>query len=193
MRKMMLILAVFYAGIAVAQDEDPVITRRKPEPKKGFNKENIFAGGNIGVLLGNYTFVNVSPQVGYHFGKFLEAGAGINLQYVSQKYFDQNGNDFYKESYYVYGGNVFARVFPVRPVYLQIQPEYNWLNARLKYYDNNYPVQKYKAHAPSLLMGIGGSFEGVLVSVMYDVLQKPGSPYSNKPFLSIGFGYGFDN
>lgn len=193
MKKLILLVAVLYAGATFAQDEDSVITRRKPEPKKGFKKENIFVGGNLGVLFGNYTFVNVSPQVGYHFGKFFEAGLGINLQYVSQKYFFSNGDDFYKESYYVYGGNVFARVFPVRPVYLQIQPEYNWINARLKYYDGISPVQKYKAHAPSLLVGIGGSFEGVLVAVMYDVLQRPEAPYSKKPFISFGFGFGFDN
>ena len=193
MKKWILLLTVLYAGTAFAQDEDPVATKPKPVEKKGFKKENIFLGGNLGVQFGSYTFVNVSPQVGYHFNKHFEAGAGVNLQYVSQKVYDQYGNDFYKESYYVFGGNLFARVFPVRPVFLQIQPEYNWINARLKYYNSSYPVQKYTAHAPSLLVGIGASFDGGLISIMYDVLQNPASPYSSKPFLSIGIGYGFDD
>lgn len=188
----MLLLLMLYSCSVQAQEEDSVVIK-KPLLKKGFKKENIFLGGNVGVVFGNYTFVNISPQIGYHFGKFLEAGAGVNLQYVSQKYQDQNGNDYYRESYYVYGGNVFARLYPVRPVFIQIQPEYNWLQARLKYLNTSYPVEKYSAHAPSLLLGIGGSFEGVLVSVMYDVLQRAGAPYSNKPFISFGFGYGFDN
>lgn len=186
-------MAVLYVGTAFSQDEDSVATKPKPVEKKGFKKENIFVGGNLGVQFGSYTFVNVSPQVGYHFNKYFEAGAGVNLQYVSQKYEDQFGNDFYKQSNYVFGGNLFARVFPVRPVFIQIQPEYNWINARLKYYNSNYPTEKYTAHTPSLLLGLGGSFEGVLVSLMYDVLQKPASPYSTKPFVSIGFGYGFDD
>lgn len=192
MRKILLLLAVLYVGTAFSQSEDSVVVTKKPKKQLRF-KDRIFPGGNVSALFGNYTFVNVSPQAGYYFGRFLEAGVGINLQYVSQKYFDQNGDKYYKESYYVYGGNLFARLYPVRPVFIQLQPEYNWIQARLKYYNLNYPVQKYSAHAPSLLMGVGGSFEGVLVSVMYDVLQRPSSPYSSKPFISIGFGYGFDN
>ncbi len=186
----MLLLLILYSCSVQAQEEDSVISE-KPRPKNSF-KKNIFLGGNLGLQFGSYTSVSASPQVGYHFGKFLEAGVGINLLYASQKYEDQNGNDYYRISYYVYGGNVFARLYPIQPVFLQIQPEYNWIQARLKYLNTTYPVEKYAAHAPSLLLGIGANIEGSIISIMYDVLQRPDAPYSKRPFLSFGIGYGFN-
>jgi hypothetical protein len=60
-------------------------TGRKDEKEKGFQKDRLFVGGNFGLSFGNYTFINVSPQLGYRFNRFLAAGAGVNLQYVGIK------------------------------------------------------------------------------------------------------------
>jgi hypothetical protein len=40
----------------LAQAED-----KKPEKKKGFQKENLFVGGNFGLTFGDYTLINISP------------------------------------------------------------------------------------------------------------------------------------
>src|SRR5688572_12841504 len=39
-----------------AQDEE--------EPKKGFDKSKLFISGNFGLSFGDFTLVNVSPQIG---------------------------------------------------------------------------------------------------------------------------------
>jgi hypothetical protein len=78
---LMLVLAT--AGVwAQEGDED--------EGKKGFQKEKLFVGGNFGLAFGNYTFINISPQLGYRFTNLFAAGMGVNGQYVSfkERYFD---------------------------------------------------------------------------------------------------------
>jgi hypothetical protein len=75
-------------------------TSRKPttavddsEPSKKLDPNRLVFGGNIGASFGDFTFVNLSPQVGYAFKPWLTAGAGINYIYNSFKYRDFNGND----------------------------------------------------------------------------------------------------
>lgn len=167
---------------AFCQDEE-----NEEEHRNGFRKENLFFGGNLGLTFGSYTFVNVSPQVGWHVNKSMDVGLGPNFQYVSIKSFYSNGADFSKESRTVYGGNIFARFYPIRQGFLQVQPEINFVNARLKYYATGYDNYSYKATAPSLLLGVGANLNGLLISVIYDVAQDPNSPYSNRPFLNFGY------
>lgn len=179
-----LIVAFLFSTTAFCQDE------QTEEPKSGFKKENLFFGGNLGLLFGNYTFVNVSPQVGYHLNKSFDVGLGPNFQYVSQKYFYGNGEDYAKQSLLVYGGNIFARFYPIKQGFIQVQPEYNWISGKYKYYNTSAGSDyKYKTSAPSLLLGVGANLNGLLISVLYDVVQDPNSPYSNKPFINFGYAF----
>jgi len=185
MKKITLALMFAFAlSQSFAQDEE-----KYNDGSGGFKKENLFFGGNFGLSFGNYTQIIVSPQVGYHFNKYFAAGAGINVQYVSQKYYDYNGNDLYKINQGVYGFNLFGRVYPIKQAFIQVQPEFNYVTSKLKFEDGNIPTQKYTNVAPSLLMGVGVGLGGAYISVMYDVIQNKYSPYSNKPFINIGFGF----
>jgi len=157
--------------------------------RKGFKKENLFVGGNFGASFGNYTQIIFSPQVGYRFNPYFAAGAGVNVQYVGIKSFDYQGNDFSKQTQGVYGFNLFARAYPIKQAFIQVQPEFNFINGKFKYYNSNIPEQKFSTNAPSLLIGAGIGMGGGYISLMYDVLQNSGSPYSNKPFINIGFGF----
>ena len=51
----------FFFQIIQAQDEEP--------KQKGFDKSKLFFGGNFCLSFRMYSFVNVSPQVGYMFNK----------------------------------------------------------------------------------------------------------------------------
>src|SRR5574337_562775 len=76
----LLVLLVTAIGkLSYAQNED------RPEKKKGFDKSKLFYGGNFGMTFGDYTLINVSPQIGYRFNEYLAAGTGINFQYISLK------------------------------------------------------------------------------------------------------------
>jgi hypothetical protein len=175
---------------AFAQDEEP-----DEKKEKGFQKEKLFVGGNFGLTFGNYTLINVSPQIGYRFTDFFAAGVGLNLQYVSVKQKDFNGNTFYKTSRGVAGLNVFGRMYPIRQFMIQVQPEVNYVFGKEIYYDN--PRQEFNLDAqivPSLLLGGGlvipsgrGAF---ITSVFYDVLQDPSSPYGKRLIVNFTYNIG---
>lgn len=176
--------------LAKAQDE-----QEKTDEEKGFKKENVFVGGYLGLSFGDYTLINVSPLVGYRFSKLFAAGLGINAQYVSYKERDFNGDVLRKVEQGVTGLNVFARFYPIEQLFLQAQPEANYLFGNETYYQ---PKEKYKLDAviaPSFLVGGGAVLSsngrsGFVISILYDVLQHEDSPYGNKPVYSVGFNVG---
>jgi hypothetical protein len=183
-------LLVLLAPLALLAQEE------QEEPKEGFQKEKMFVGGYFGLTFGDYTLINISPQVGYRFNKVLAAGLGINGQYVSFKDWDSNG-DPYKTNEGIIGLNVFGRVYPIPQLMLQVQPEVNYRFGKYTYYEES-PAQEYKMDAvivPSLLMGGGvivpaGGKGALVVSIMYDVLQHDNSPYGNQPVYSFGVNIG---
>lgn len=190
--KKLLFLVLLVATIGKyshAQDEN------KNEKKKGFDKSKLFVGGNFGMTFGDYTLINVSPQIGYRFNQYLAAGAGINFQYVSLKERDYyTGDPIDRISQEVIGMNIFGRVYPIRQLMLQAQPELNYVFGKIKYYDGTPSTNIDASIVPSLLLGGGVVFPAgngdFIVSVFYDVLQKPNSPYSDKPFFNFGYNVG---
>lgn len=187
MKKIILILAFFTQATAlIAQTEE--------EPKtKGLKKENVFIGGNFGLAFGDYTLINVSPQIGYRFNKTLAAGIGLNFLYSSQKDYDYYGNEYSKLSQGIIGLNVFGRVYPIQNIMLQIQPEANYRFGNIKFYDGRQPekISLDAAIVPSLLAGGGlvlpSAGGALIVSAMYDVLQNENSPYGKRPVINVGY------
>lgn len=181
------------AFIGKAQNE-----QEENEEEKGFKKENVFVGGNFGLMFGDYTLINLSPQIGYRFSKAFAAGIGINGQYVGYKDRTFDGEVYRKVSQGVTGLNIFGRVFPIHnfDLFLQVQPEANYLFGKEIYYQPSKEEYKLDATiAPSFLLGGGiilgsGGKGGGMISIMYDVLQHKDSPYSNKPIYNFGFVVG---
>jgi len=164
------------------------------EEKKGFSREKLFIGGNFGLSFGDYTLINVSPQLGYRFNRFVAAGFGVNGQYASIKERDIYGNSFRRVSQGVAGLNVFGRVYPIQNVMLQLQPELNYIFGKQKFFN---PPQEFKIDAeiiPSLLAGGGvvlpSGRSAFIVGVFYDVLQKENAPYGKQPFITFGYNIG---
>jgi hypothetical protein len=190
MKNTVFILVLCLSSISsFAQDEAAV-------EKKGFQKEKIFVGGNFGLTFGDYTLINISPQVGYRFNNYLAAGLGINAQYISVKQYLYSGQEYSKTSQGVTGLNIFGRVYPIDQIMLQVQPEANYVFGNIKYYDGRSPANT-KLDAvivPSLLLGGGAvipSGRGAFIaSVFYDILQDKNSPYGARPIYNFGFNIG---
>jgi len=186
-RFVLLVGFVFCATVLSAQQEED-------EEQKGFSRDKMFIGGNFGLSFGDYTLINVSPQLGYRFNRFIAAGVGINGQYVSIKERDFSGNPFRRVSQGVIGLNVFGRVYPINNIMLQLQPELNYIFGNQRFYN---PRQDFKIDAeivPSLLAGGGvvlpSGNSAFIISVFYDLLQKENSPYGKQPFISFGYNIG---
>jgi hypothetical protein len=113
-------LFAILGSVAHAQDEEP--------EKKGFDRDKLFFGGNFGLAFGSAsTLVNVSPQIGYRFNRYLAAGAGVNFIYSSYKYSYTGANYDYQEQYGVTGLNVFGRFYTIDLLFVQAQPEANYV------------------------------------------------------------------
>lgn len=191
MKKLMLVLVLF--GVvgtnAYSQEEEPLEV-------KGFDKSKLFFGGNFALNFGNITIINISPQIGYRFNRFLAAGVGLNGQYSSFRRQYINGQTASRENYGVAGFNVFGRVYPIQQVLLQVQPEANYTWGKLKTYGPPDQVLKLEGKiVPSVLLGAGAAIpagRGAFIAmIQYDVLQNERSPYGNRAFYNFGYNMGF--
>lgn len=165
----------------------------KTEPVKGFDSNRLFFGGNFGMSFGDYTFINITPQVGYQFNPYLSAGAGIGFIGTGYTYRDYNGDKLYKESYNSAGINVFARVYPLRFLFVSVQPEFNYTWGKTKFYNGQSSLTLEGEFVPVLLVGAGavipagkGSF---IASLQYNLLQNNRSVYGDRPFISFGYNF----
>ncbi len=160
-------------------------------------ESKFFGGGSFGLSFGRYTFLNVNPQVGYRFNRFLGAGMGLNLVYASQKEKDPfTRQDYRKTVQGITGLNAFVRLYPTQRFLVQVQPEANYIFGKEIFYQ---PVKEsYKLDAeiiPSLLVGGGlvtpTANGAMLFTVMYDVLQNRASPYGSRPVVNVGYNIHF--
>lgn len=190
----MYLLLNLFAGATFGQMSRPDTT---DEEQRGFKRENLVLGGNLGLTFGDFTFVNLSPQVGYRFSDLLTAGAGINYVHTSVRTRALgSGNELFRENFSYAGANLFARLFPTDFLFLSLQPEANYSWGKIKYPDDRASISISGKWIPSLLVGgglvIGGNGprgRGTLISLQYDLAQDPRSPYGTRPFVNVGVAF----
>lgn len=165
----------------IAQDKE------SDEEKKGFKKENLFTGGSVSLGLGfggagNTFILGASPVFGYSINNWLDAGVLVNYTYSQYKY-ENSVTDKIRVSNY--GAGAFAKIYPIRFLFLQAQAEHNF--SRQKYiYNNGIPSETYNYSANSLLLGAGYAggrdpfFKTAFfhIAILFDVLNDPYSPYT---------------
>ncbi len=127
-------------------------------------------GGDIGLQLGTYTLIKISPTAGFYLTKWALAGIGATYIYTSNKYFGTKGN--------IYGGNVFVELYPFS--FLSIHAEYEALYLDMNYLQNPYWNQSY-------LLGPGyrqklGTKASVNYLLLWDFNYSANTPYSNPRF-----------
>lgn len=156
----------------------PEKTEPVREKKAGIDRSRLIFGGTFGLGFGNYTVINVSPQIGYAFFNNFSAGGGVSYNYYRNRYYDS--------SLSYLGLNVYARYNLLRYITLQVQPEgyYRW---------GSYAESRF---VPAVLVGAGAfipTFNGSGLSVMfyYDVVQDKYSPYGEEIFYSVGYTFRF--
>ncbi len=148
-----------------------------PLKKSSFDKTKLEFGGNFGLQFGDYTLVNISPQVGYKFSKYVSAGLGLGYTYSSQKYYTE------KDKYSAFTFGAYSRIYPVDFLILSVQPEVSrvWRSVEdngSKYSDSHV--------APSFLIGGGIRYQNIAFLLQYDVVQNKYSPYGNGVIYSAG-------
>ena len=121
-----IILVIFLGTMHVnAQQEQQEQQRQtQSQSQKSNFLDKVFVGGGFGAGFGNYTFINVSPIIGYRVSPKFSVAMRLMYQYTTFEYYDvnqrrvknYNGNDF--------GIGGFARYMLFGPVYLQAEYEH---------------------------------------------------------------------
>ncbi len=187
MKKMLAVLILLgVAHLSKAQDEE----NEKVVKKGGFKKENLFTGGGAIVSLGSYsTVLGASPVIGYSINRWIDAGIVFNFTYAGSRpvYYYPSSNTYLvsddKLRQTVMGPGVFARLYPLKFLFINIQAEQNFITDKT-IYANGGPTIKDKYSATSLLLGLGyaGGREGIgdiyyYISIMGDFSGNINSPY----------------
>lgn len=160
----------------------------------GFKKENLFLGGSLGLGFASGQFaVGANPEIGYSLTPWLDAGivANVNYNSISAEYNGGIGQHTFN-----YGAGVFGRIYPVRFLFVQVQPEQNWVSYS---FQSGSGIPSYTTNAFSLIGGIGYTQRIVGQSSYFlmlgmDFLRNPGSPYldyTNAPVPIIRAGFDF--
>jgi|688.fasta_scaffold01312_15 hypothetical protein len=159
--------------------------------KKGLDPERLYFGGNFGVTFGNFTFINISPQVGYRVSPIFSAGAGVNFIYQSDKYY--SGSREVKNTLGYAGLNIFGRLNPYKFILLNAQPELNyvWGTTRVEGLSDSKIDPRF---VPSFLVGVGASLpmggRGRMIAMLqYDIIQDNLSPYGRNAFFTFGVNF----
>lgn len=151
--------------------------------KSSFDLSKLSIGGGFGLQFGDYTMVNISPQVGYDFSKYITLGAGFGYTYYNDDY----GLYDYKNSYLSF--NVFGRFYPINYLVLSVQPEISRMWQTVKYDRNDKYTQN--EFVPSVLLGGGFTYNGLLMMLQYDLVQDKYSPYGDRLFYTVGYTFRF--
>jgi hypothetical protein len=189
MKRIFAAIVLLFAITSVFAQEETL-----PE-NKGFKKERVFIGGGINVGFSSGTFqIGALPEIGYSVTNWLDAGLAFSANYYSIK--PEYHPQYVKENSFSYGAGIFTRLYPVKFLFLQLQPELNWSSIK-----QTSPVTgvsgKYKFNSSSVLGGIGYSQRVVGQSnfyllLMMDLMRDINSPYRDAsgnadPIFRTGF------
>lgn len=150
--------------------------------KRGFDVSRLEFGGSLGLQFGNYTQINISPQVGYRLSNKFSAGVGLGYTYYND---DRYGEDF---SEHFASFNVYGRLYPVDFIVLSVMPE---ISRMWQTYEYRGSKETYSKFVPSVVVGAGVRFGPITAQIKYDVVQDDYSPYGNRLFYSIGYIFSF--
>lgn len=164
------ILANLPALICSGQDRDN-------SNDKSFS-DRVFFGGNLGLQFGTYTFIDVSPLVGYEITEKLSAGVGFTYLYYKDRIYDYSTN--------IYGGRVFTRYNIIENFFAH--GEYEILNLE------TFDLIDKRMNITNILVGggyrqhIGGRTYFNLL-VLWNINESAYSPYQN-PIIRGGISFG---
>jgi hypothetical protein len=135
--------------------------------------ERTYFGGGLSLQLGNFTYVDLSPLMGYGFTQRFSTGFGITYRYVNDR--------FWNYSYSVYGGRLFSRFGILENIFVQGEYELlNWENAI-----RGFPEREWSSAifiGPGYSSSLGGQ-KGYQIYIMYNLLYEAGTSPYNEPYV----------
>ena len=152
-------------------------------------KDRIFVGGGFGAWFSQtFSFVEVSPMLGYMITPRLSGGVGITYQFVSRTYYNYTTNSDFTNNSHIYGGRLFGRAQLFGPLFAYTEFE------SISFEVYNPGSNRFQREwVPGLMLGGGlmqpmGQKGGVAITVMYNVIyDSMRSPYVSPVIYRISF------
>jgi hypothetical protein len=159
-------------------------------------RDRLFFGGNLGLVVGDITIIEVTPLAGYRITPRWSAGIGLKYEYYksSGRAYATSTGESYSTS--IYGGNIFTdfvflKNFPTNGLSLFGHGEYEGLSLENKYFtDNLNSSGRYILN--SVLIGIGlrqrmGMRSSLNIMLLWNLNETQNSPYPSNPILKFNF------
>jgi hypothetical protein len=196
-RRTVPIIAFLACSISLfAQVEEPVQIegRKKPVEEKPKFSDRLVFGGDIGLSVGTYTYINLSPAIGYRVTDRLTVGLGPIYIYENYKNYNLESSMYGAKvitSFTVLRGTDINPNFQIGNLILHLENE--WLNVKPLVPDQYGWVYGSRQWIDNFLIGGGlsqsiSSKFNVSILILWDVTNNAYSPYSN-PIFKIGFGF----
>jgi hypothetical protein len=161
-------------------------------------ESKFYVGGNLGLMFGTYTVIDISPIVGYKVTERFHVGSGLTYTYYKYTEDGPPGTPSTTYSTSIYGGRLFTRYYVAENLFAHVEDEL--LSMELpdlgEYYLNHRLVIS-RRWLNSVLVGGGYGYgfgsDGPALSIM--VLFRINNeyedfyPYQN-PIIRIGLGFG---
>ena len=141
-------------------------------------KDHIGFGGTVGLRLGNVTYFEASPIVGYRLGPFLMPGIGGSYRFYKDRYMVKGMN--------IWGASAWIRAYPLPMIFAYA--EHEELYGAFDYYR---PTEKYFIGTNFVGGGYSQELGGAstYVMVLFALDQEVYGIYQN-PILRVGFMIG---
>jgi len=160
-------------------------------------ESKFYFGGNLGLMFGTYTVIDISPLVGYKVTEKFHAGAGLTYTYFKYKEDGPVNGSSFSYSTSIYGGSIFTRYFLAENLFLHAEDEMLSLELSdmIQYLNHRFVMKRQWLN--SVLLGggyrYGFGYDGpsVSISVLFRVNHEWEDfyPYQN-PIIRIGLGFG---
>ena len=179
----LVVFSMQFSGVSAQNDTlDPYVQSKQDKKEKEAkikkeSNEDFFKklryGGSFGAFFGQQTYIELSPKVGYKVNERLVTGLGFNYIYYSTKDY---GKKFVT---HIYGPTVFAQYALISGLFAY--GEFNAFNVAS--YNPLPPYTPDRIWVGCAPVGLGyysgGQIGGVYLSVLYDLINDPLSPYYN--------------
>jgi hypothetical protein len=191
-----LILIVFSIFAQVEEPVRPVQDNSKKTKEKLTFGERLVFGGDLSLSVGTYTYINVSPAIGYRVTDRFIVGLGPMYIYENYKNYHLESSTYgakFISSFVVLRGSDIGPNFAFGNLIAHAENEV--INVQPLMYDPSLQINYFgqRQWIDDLLIGGGlsqslGSKFSVSVLILWDVTQNMYSPYSN-PIFKVGFGF----
>lgn len=164
--------------LCYSQQKDTTKTRSKNE-KIPF-KDRFYTGGDVGLLLGNMTYINISPILGFKATKRYSLGFGINYEYLSISGTNLNTS--------IYGGRFFNQYQILQNIFAHA--EYALINIGI--YDSFNQYERRWFGLPLIGGGLRQNIFGLSnldLLVLYNLNDSYYLPYPN-PIIRVSVNIG---